>query len=162
MQPAKDAGAPLRIVARTYEAEVDPKRGGVLASLVWLAPGGRRLETLGPGGMNWTWTGSPGRADQNGQGATSIEVIENGPGRVVLSATAGHVLGPGNTFTVTSCFYPECIDQHYEFRRKTACQTSALKLWCFLSPKGNRTGLKSAYGSSAAALLAVRPSRLDT
>ncbi|MGO8750663.1 MAG: thrombospondin type 3 repeat-containing protein [Thermoguttaceae bacterium] len=153
LQPAKDAGAPLRIVARTYEAEVDPKRGGVLASLVWLAPGGRRLETLGPGGMNWTWTGSPGRADQNGQGATSIEVIENGPGRVVLSATAGHVLGPGNTFTVTSCFYPECIDQHYEFRRKTACQTSALKLWCFLSPKGNRTGLKSAYGSSAAALL---------
>ena len=80
-RPAAD-GSPLRVVARTYRAEVDPKRGGVLSSLAWLSPEGRRLETLGPGGMAWNWTGSPGRADQAIQGAMPIEVIEHGSGRV--------------------------------------------------------------------------------
>ena len=138
LQPAEDAGAPLLLLARTYEAQIDPSRGGLLASLTWLGPDGRRVETLGPGGMSWTWTGSPGRSDQAAQGATPVEVVENGSARLVLRATAADVLGAGNTFTVTSCFYPECVDQHYEFDSKTTFQTSALKLWCFLSPQGDR------------------------
>jgi hypothetical protein len=143
----------FHVIARTYEARVDPARGGVLASLAWWSPDGRRVETLGPGGMQWNWTGSPGKADQPSQGAVPIEILESGPVRVVLRTTARDVLGAGNTFTVTSTFYPDGVDLHYEFHHETTFQTSALKLWCFLSPQRYRPGFKAGHTTGRTPLL---------
>jgi hypothetical protein len=130
----------MTVTARTYIARMNPERGGILESLRVLGPGGKQVDTLGPGGMQWNWTSSSGRPSQPEYGATPVRVLENGPTRVAVEATATDVCAPGNSFTVTTYFYPDCIDQHYQYRHKTLFQTSALKIWCFLSVKGYRPG----------------------
>jgi hypothetical protein len=59
---------------------------------------------------------------------------------VVVETTAADVCAPGNAFTVTTTFYPDCIDQRYQYHHKTLFQTSALKIWCFLGAKSYRPG----------------------
>ncbi|MCX7597318.1 MAG: hypothetical protein N2512_00400 [Armatimonadetes bacterium] len=130
----------ITVTTRTYIARLSPDRGGILESLCLITRAGRRIETLGKGGVQWNWTGSAYRADQPSCGPAELRVLEAGPLRVCLQATSQDVGAPGNTFTVTTYFYPDCIDQHYQFSRQTTFQTSALKLWCFLSVKGYRPG----------------------
>lgn len=135
------------VTTRTYVARLDPDRGGILESLTLITRDGRRIEILGKGGMQWNWTGSTHRAAQSSCGPVDVRVLEAGPLRVCIQTIAQDVGAPGNTFTVTTYFYPDCIDQHYSFRHKTTFQTSALKLWCFLSVKGYRPGYAAGHAT---------------
>jgi len=151
--PARHSAPQVRldgttVTTRTYVAHINPARGGILDSLCLLTPDGRRVETLGSGGVQWNWTGSTYRADQPSCGPVDLRVVEAGPLRVCVQSIVHDVGAPGNTFTVTSYFYPDCIDLHYQFRHQTTFQTSALKLWCFLSVKGYRAGYATGHATA--------------
>lgn len=155
--PAGGAGgvrlAGMTVTAHAYVAHFSPDRGGIMDALRVTAPDGAPVEVLGAGGVQWNWTGTPGRSSQPACGACPVRVLESGPARCVVETTAANVCAPGDAFTVTTTLYPDCIDQHYQYHHTALFQTSALKLWCFLSPKGYHPGYRIGQTTPKTALL---------